>query len=92
MTRFLPNSRNRDIGRCEGDYDMDTHGTPCDNKGTNNIQIRTLGHIVSRSRHPGGVNATKCDGGVKFYSEDIELFVWQSLSSMNLSEVIGEPL
>ena len=90
MTRFGPNSKNKDIGRCEGDYDMDAHGTPCDNKGTNNNLIRNLGHIVSRSRHPGGVNATKCDGGATFYSEDIDLIIWQSLSSMNLSEVVGD--
>ncbi|MCG8451508.1 MAG: DUF1559 domain-containing protein [Pirellulales bacterium] len=92
MTRFGPNSTSKDIGRCEGDYDMEAHGTPCDNKGTNNTLVRNLGHIVSRSRHPGGVNATMCDGAVKFFSDDIELDTWKALSSMNLEEIIGDSL
>jgi len=37
--------------------------------------------IVARSHHPGGVNASRCDGSVNFYSDSISEFVWRALSS-----------
>jgi prepilin-type N-terminal cleavage/methylation domain-containing protein len=35
--------------------------------------------ITARSRHPGGVHASKCDGSVSYYNDDIELSVWRAL-------------
>ena len=37
---------------------------------------------ASRSHHPGGVQATFCDGSVRFVSETIGLTVWQGLGTM----------
>jgi prepilin-type processing-associated H-X9-DG protein len=37
--------------------------------------------ISARSRHPGGVNASRCDGSVSFYTDDIDLTVWRALST-----------
>jgi prepilin-type N-terminal cleavage/methylation domain-containing protein/prepilin-type processing-associated H-X9-DG protein len=43
---------------------------------------------ASRSRHPGGVNALRCDGSVEFYSNDIASSAWKALGTMNGGEVI----
>lgn len=42
------------------------------------------------SEHHGGGNICLGDGSVRFVSENIDLFVWAELSSMNEGEVIGE--
>jgi hypothetical protein len=47
---------------------------------------------AARSRHPGGVNASKCDGSLNFYSDDIDLQTWKEMGSMNggASEVFSQ--
>jgi prepilin-type N-terminal cleavage/methylation domain-containing protein len=35
----------------------------------------------ARSKHPGGVNATRCDGSGDFVSNDINEFVWRAMCS-----------
>lgn len=37
--------------------------------------------IGARSRHPGGVHVTMCDGAVKFTSDNINLDTWRFLST-----------
>ena len=37
--------------------------------------------ITARSHHPGGVNASRCDGSVDFYSDSISEFVWRALTT-----------
>ncbi|MDR2761339.1 MAG: DUF1559 domain-containing protein [Planctomycetaceae bacterium] len=49
---------------------------PCAAVGAN-----TQVQIVARSNHPGGVNASVCDGAVKFVSDNISLVIWQSACS-----------
>ena len=44
--------------------------------------------IGARSHHPGGVNATRCDASVDFYSDDIDEETWRALSSAAGGEVI----
>ena len=46
-------------------------------------------YSAARSRHAGGVNASLCDGSVRFISNDINLVTWQALGTMNGGEVIG---
>lgn len=54
--------------------------------------IRGLnGHCSARSRHTGGVNASRCDGSVSFISGDISPVVWSALGTMNGGEVV-DPL
>ena len=43
---------------------------------------------AARSRHPGGVNATMCDGSVRFFANDITPLTWQALGTMNGGENI----
>ena len=38
---------------------------------------------AARSRHPGGVNASFCDGSAGFYSNDIDANVWRAMGTMN---------
>jgi prepilin-type N-terminal cleavage/methylation domain-containing protein len=37
--------------------------------------------FASRSKHPGGVFSSRCDGSVTFYSEAIDLAAWRALST-----------
>ncbi|MCI0380916.1 MAG: DUF1559 domain-containing protein [Gemmataceae bacterium] len=52
--------------------------------GARNAQV-----AAARSRHTGGVNASLCDGSVRFVSNSISLRTWQALGTMNGGEVIG---
>lgn len=45
---------------------------------------------VSRSHHLGGVNASRCDGSVKFYNDSIDPFVWFALSSAAGEETVAD--
>jgi prepilin-type N-terminal cleavage/methylation domain-containing protein/prepilin-type processing-associated H-X9-DG protein len=87
-----PNSRNRDeIGTFffgasrtlaiweKAYYDAGlTPGTWPISTGRENIYATRL---TARSRHPGGVNASRCDGSVSFYADTISPVVWAALTS-----------
>jgi prepilin-type N-terminal cleavage/methylation domain-containing protein len=45
--------------------------------------------ITPRSHHPGGVNATRCDGSADFFSEDIDQFVWRAMTSAAGGETLN---
>ena len=47
----------------------------------------TAQRTAARSRHPGGVNASFCDGSVTFVTDDIKLFVWMAQGTMDGGEV-----
>ena len=53
--------------------------------GDRNAQI-----AAARSRHPGGVLASLCDGSTRFISESIARDAWMAYGSMNGKEVINE--
>ena len=36
---------------------------------------------AARSEHPEGVNASKCDGSVSFFLNDIDIDVWRALAT-----------
>jgi prepilin-type N-terminal cleavage/methylation domain-containing protein/prepilin-type processing-associated H-X9-DG protein len=46
--------------------------------------------IAARSRHPGGVGASFCDGSVRFVSNTINLDTWRSISTNRGGETVGE--
>jgi prepilin-type N-terminal cleavage/methylation domain-containing protein len=37
--------------------------------------------IIARSRHVGGVNASRCDASVKFYNDSVDPIAWNAISS-----------
>ncbi|QDT68786.1 Fimbrial protein precursor [Planctomycetes bacterium MalM25] len=45
-------------------------------------------YTAARSQHPGGVNTAHCDGSAKFYSDDIDEFVWRALGSSQGEEAL----
>jgi hypothetical protein len=45
--------------------------------------------FTARSKHPGGVNATRCDGSGDFVSNDINEFVWRAMSSAAGEETLN---
>jgi prepilin-type processing-associated H-X9-DG protein len=46
--------------------------------------------MAARSRHPGGVNATMCDGAVRFVKDSIDLASWQALGTMRGRDIPTE--
>jgi prepilin-type N-terminal cleavage/methylation domain-containing protein/prepilin-type processing-associated H-X9-DG protein len=55
------------------------------------VQAATYQHYTSRSRHPSGVNASLCDGSVRFVGNSIALATWQAVSTMDGGEAgIGD--
>jgi prepilin-type N-terminal cleavage/methylation domain-containing protein/prepilin-type processing-associated H-X9-DG protein len=49
-------------------------------------------YIAARSRHQGGVNASRCDGSVSFYANTIGELIWRALTTSQGSptELPGE--
>lgn len=48
------------------------------------------GFTAARSRHAGGVHGLKCDGSVRFFSENIDLALWRAAATRNGGEVSSE--
>jgi prepilin-type processing-associated H-X9-DG protein len=48
-----------------------------------------FGWRSARSMHPGGVNAARADGSVRFYSDDINPAVWRALATRSGEETIS---
>jgi prepilin-type processing-associated H-X9-DG protein len=81
-TRLAPNSLAPDNGLC---YPDPSNFAPCTNDGSNGSTY----YLASRSKHPGGVNASFCDGSVRFLKNTINPITYQALSTRGLGEVIS---
>jgi prepilin-type N-terminal cleavage/methylation domain-containing protein/prepilin-type processing-associated H-X9-DG protein len=46
-------------------------------------------YFAARSKHPGGVNASLCDGSVRFFNDGVSWDVWQALTSAQGGESIS---
>ena len=46
-------------------------------------------HIAARSKHPGGVNASRCDGSIGFITDDVSPLVWDELCSAASGNPLG---
>jgi hypothetical protein len=74
-TRMAPNSSAGDVTICSA---SNNHIAPC---------VPSQGQqgsftLASRGAHAGGVNASKCDGSAEFVSNDVDLTVWRSQSTI----------
>jgi hypothetical protein len=72
----IGHGRDGALSRAEADARYQTAGIP--------LPISMGGspfptHIAARSKHIGGVNASRCDGAVSFYSNSISEIVWRAL-------------
>ena len=88
MFTFSPNDMTPDFVRWCGpadDYTNPNAVAPCMSGNRQNRMVHT-----SRSFHPGGVNMALCDGSVRFVQEEIDLAIWQYLSTPNRGEVISK--
>ena len=75
-TRMAPNSAAADVTACS---ENNARYAPCLRKGgANEAQFI----LASRSAHPSGVGAVKCDGSAEFVSNDVDLTVWRSQSTI----------
>jgi prepilin-type processing-associated H-X9-DG protein len=46
-------------------------------------------YYAPRSKHPGGVNVSLCDGSVKFVKNSINIFIWRALTTANGGEIVS---
>ncbi|MHB8899766.1 MAG: DUF1559 domain-containing protein [Thermoguttaceae bacterium] len=58
---------------------------PCDISTTTDPTM-----FATRSRHPGGVNVTLCDGSTRFIAETINLPTYRALSTSKGAETLGD--
>ena len=66
-------------------YPDDPANPPCYGPHSDTLPLM----MAVRSRHPGGANALRCDGSVKFYSNDIDVWTWRALGTSHGGETIG---
>lgn len=87
-TRISPNSPKGDFGFCDP-----AGGTkyPCDptSQGLSSANAFST-YMAARSRHPGGVNVTMCDGSGRFVTNNVNLATWVAASSMGAGEALGD--
>jgi prepilin-type N-terminal cleavage/methylation domain-containing protein/prepilin-type processing-associated H-X9-DG protein len=84
-TLLTPNSSAPDFSAC---VNNPVPYTPCINGGTSGAV--TLGYyMAARGLHPGGVNASMCDGSVRFVKNTINLTTWRAISSQAGGEVVS---
>jgi prepilin-type N-terminal cleavage/methylation domain-containing protein len=65
------------VGRLSGDAILDSNG-------------HKQQHIAARSKHAGGVHASRCDGNVRFYSDGIDPYVWNCLCTAAGEDIVEE--
>ena len=80
-----PNSPTLDV-MVHGSYCVPVNNPPCSTGGTTLTQGLI---IIPRSNHPGGVNASMCDGSVRFIKNSISLTTWRALSTSQGGEVVS---
>jgi prepilin-type N-terminal cleavage/methylation domain-containing protein/prepilin-type processing-associated H-X9-DG protein len=82
-TRYTPNSSTADVIRSGYFTDTNDPLMPA-TAGASDDQL-----TAARSRHTGGVNASFCDGSVRFFSDYISANTWRALGSMNGGDLPG---
>ena len=89
FTTFLPPNSNIGDILVENNYcNNSPPNPPCDP-----VKFSTPNRpaaLAARSRHPGGVNVSLCDGSVRFVSDTIAIGTWRALSTTYGKESIGE--
>lgn len=88
--RLTPNSSAQDkVRRCPGSQGDTAYRAPCSDNGVGDD--RNNHQAAARSKHAGGVNTAMADGSVRFFSDNIDTFTWQALSTRAGGEVFTLP-
>jgi prepilin-type N-terminal cleavage/methylation domain-containing protein/prepilin-type processing-associated H-X9-DG protein len=87
MSILTPNSMQPDqCQKCKPSSVNQSHGDwksiPCQAVGANNELVQ----VAARSRHPGGVQVSLCDGSVRFVSDTVAPLVWTAALSSRGAE------
>ncbi|MCG8449229.1 MAG: DUF1559 domain-containing protein [Pirellulales bacterium] len=72
-TRMSPNNTDSDVTACSDENDL---LAPC----VRSSSVRDM-ILSSRSRHPGGVQVSFCDGSARYVNNDIDLAAWRAQST-----------
>ncbi len=64
------------IRNCPDTAQSFANGIPCNGAGDS-------GYASPRSNHPGGVNAARCDGSVDFLNDEIDVYLYSRLISID---------
>ncbi|HEY2761841.1 MAG TPA: DUF1559 domain-containing protein, partial [Pirellulales bacterium] len=84
LIAMTPNSRSPDIlGR------ITATGDPLMPATASGVTGGIGDYTAARSRHRGGVNASFCDGSVRFITDGIQATIWSALGTMDGGEAIG---
>ncbi|MBN9120305.1 MAG: DUF1559 domain-containing protein [Planctomycetes bacterium] len=81
----LPNSNDPDVLTGAGCNDGTGGNPPCTTTSTTTRPRM----VVARSRHTGGVNASLCDGSVRFVRDTIDIATWRAASTSMGGETLG---
>lgn len=84
-TQAGPNSSTPDA--VWGCRNFPQEGMPCVQSGSPYVAMAA----AARSYHSGGVLASRADGSVQFYSDNIALVIWQALGTRGGGETTTEP-
>ena len=82
-TKLPPNSPLPDRTKC---FDQPAEQLPCIYRGSASAYF-----LTSRSRHPGTVQVLFLDSSVHAISDDIDLDIWQAMSTRNGEETFTMP-
>jgi hypothetical protein len=81
--------RNGNLGQTAANAAYTQQGIPIPIAPTPSGPLST--YIAPRSKHPGGFNASLCDGSAGFIANGIDLAVWRALSSARGADVTMPP-
>jgi len=92
---LTPNSSSPDrpIGPCPQDAGTSGYWAPCISLGDNAWWTPSAegAFAGARSKHPGGVNASMCDGSGAYVSDDIDIAVWRGVATRAGGELAELP-
>jgi prepilin-type N-terminal cleavage/methylation domain-containing protein len=86
QTFIAPNSSQPDVFFSLSNCTNNGTNPPCTGPATTVLRAT----FAARSRHPGGVHATNCDGSSRFYSDNVSIGVWRALSTTKAGDTVPD--
>jgi prepilin-type N-terminal cleavage/methylation domain-containing protein/prepilin-type processing-associated H-X9-DG protein len=89
VTSLRPNDSNPDVVTHADYCDANPPNPPANCTGVNTADGYALRVFAARSRHPGGVNVSFCDGSSRWMSDQVDPLTWRALGTSQGGEVLG---